>query len=126
MVVTEEDTKRLVKVIETIHDDIIAVSSVSKIENFKGLFKNLPLGVDEDGVRPGISLHNLAYRILSFMEKHPKKHIELSALVIEDVATSHYFWDGNKRTAFVFWRGHYCGPSGCYSNPTIRTLSVFL
>ncbi|MBI4177253.1 MAG: type II toxin-antitoxin system death-on-curing family toxin [Candidatus Aenigmarchaeota archaeon] len=88
MVVTKEETELLVQEITKIHNDIIFATQ-----------KDLPSG-GEPGVRDEGGLHSLAYRILSMIERKADP-ISLGATILEDIAIRHYFWDGNKRTAYV-------------------------
>ncbi|MBI1972342.1 MAG: type II toxin-antitoxin system death-on-curing family toxin [Candidatus Aenigmarchaeota archaeon] len=88
MVVTKEETEDMVKIIVAIHEDIISATQ-----------KDLTSG-GEPGVRDEGGLHSLAYRILSMTERKADP-VSLGAAILEDVATRHYFWDGNKRTAYV-------------------------
>ncbi len=88
MVVTKKETEVMVQTIVKIHNDIIYATQ-----------KDLPSG-GEPGVRDEGGLYSLAYRILSMTERNADP-VSLGAAIIEDIATRHYFWDGNKRTAYV-------------------------
>lgn len=95
MVVTKEGTDLLAKTIEEIHSDIVS-TTVSEVHE---KYKYLPTG-GEPGTREEGGLHVLAYKILSMKEKKTYA-ASLGAEVLYDMATKHYFWDGNKRTAYV-------------------------
>ncbi len=88
MAVTKEETELLVQEITKIHNDIISATQ-----------KDLPSG-GELGVRDEGGLHSLAYRILYMTEKKAGP-VSLGAAILEYIAVRHYFWDGNKRTAYV-------------------------
>ncbi len=100
MVVTKEETEDTVKFLIEIHNDILSATSNSLPITFLEFNKELPTG-GEPGVRDSAGLYMLAYKILSFKERLPRPIEELAAELLYDVARNHYFWDGNKRTAYV-------------------------
>ncbi|MFH0889988.1 MAG: type II toxin-antitoxin system death-on-curing family toxin [Candidatus Aenigmatarchaeota archaeon] len=101
MSVTQELTQAFVDLIKSVHDDIISATGV-ELNDPEGRFKHLPIGVKQIGVRDEGSLYSFGYQYLNLIEKHPDSPIDAAAFIIEEVAAKHYFWDGNKRTAFVF------------------------
>ncbi len=88
MVVTKEETETLVQTIIKIHNDIVSATQ-----------KDIPSG-GEPGVRDEGGLHVLSYKILSLINRKADP-IEIGAEILQDAAARHYFWDGNKRTAYV-------------------------
>ncbi|MBI3412979.1 MAG: Fic family protein [Candidatus Aenigmarchaeota archaeon] len=97
MVVTKEETENLVKVFIDIHNDILQVTGQRSNPE---LHEEVPAG-GESGVRDPGGLHVLAYKILSLESDPTKITADVATEALYDIATKHYFWDGNKRTAYV-------------------------
>jgi len=78
----KKDVESLKKEVIEIHDKLIKI-----------------LG-GEEGIRDDGGLYYCAYKILFHLHK-TKDPFSIGAFVLQDLAQNHYFFDGNKRTAFV-------------------------
>jgi death on curing protein len=54
----------------------------------------------EKGIRDEGGIYNSSFKILKFVNKKYDKPSHIGAYVLQDLATRHYFVDGNKRTAY--------------------------